>query len=378
MNLRVATVCSGIGAPEKALTLLDIPYELVAFCEIDKAAIKSYCAIHGISENKNYGDLSQIGYKALPSDLDVLVGGTPCQDFSIAGRGAGGNEGSKTRSSLMWNYLQFIRISKPNSVIWENVPGVLLKKHIKNFQKFYCALNSLGYKIHFKVINAKYFNLPQNRERVFVVAVKCKLDISFEFPHGYDSGIRIKHILQEDISNVTKIQNLKKMALFNPYINEYNTHRIIPCGNLGWNLYRQTNVILSIEGISECLLANNNARNGAKIYDNRDTENPTVRRYTPLESMRLMGFTDEDYRKCRYGREKDKTIENVRDSQIYKQIGNSMAVNVMAAIFGELFDIEDWEDRVFGMRKKTEEQLWNEMPIFAACKGEIEDDTGKK
>lgn len=71
----------------------------------------------------------------------------------------------------------------------------------------------------------------------------------------------------------------------------------------------------------------------------------------------------------------DETAENVCDVEIYKQSGNSIAVNVMEAIFGELFDIEDWEDKVYGARKKTEEQLWNEMPLFAACRGEMTDDT---
>ena len=92
--LKIATVCTGIGAPEKALQLLGIPYELEFFSEIDLPAIRSYCAIHGEPRNKNFGDLTNIDRKPLPTDLDLVVGGTPCQDFSTSGLGKGGEEGS--------------------------------------------------------------------------------------------------------------------------------------------------------------------------------------------------------------------------------------------------------------------------------------------
>lgn len=83
--LKIATICSGIGAPEKALRNLDIDYELVYFCEFDKYAVQSYCAIHGVDANKNLGDLTKVDIDKLPRNLDLLVGGTPCQDFSLAG-----------------------------------------------------------------------------------------------------------------------------------------------------------------------------------------------------------------------------------------------------------------------------------------------------
>ena len=115
--LKVATVCSGIGAPEKALKMLGIPYELSFFSEIDIPAIKAYCAIHKESTNKNFGNLENINQKPIPQDLDLLVGGTPCQDFSNAGLGKGGEEGSGTRSSLMWYYIKLIALSKPKIVV---------------------------------------------------------------------------------------------------------------------------------------------------------------------------------------------------------------------------------------------------------------------
>ncbi len=362
MKLRVATVCSGIGAPEKALTMLGIPYDLVCFSEIDKAAISSYCAIHDIPKEKNFGDLAQAAYRAVPTDLDLLVGGTPCQSFSVIGKGEGGDEGSGTKSSLMWNYLQFITYSKPKVVIWENVAGVLTYKHIHNFRKFYFALIALDYKVHIKVLNSKYFNVPQNRERVFVVAIKKDIETRFDFPIGYDSGIRIKHILQEDISGIPALKKLENIDLYAPKIDRYNTHQIIHCGNMRWNLYRVDNVILSIEGITECLLARNNSTNGTKIYDNRDKGNAVVRRFTALESIRLMGFTDEDYQKCH-------SKENIPDAEIYAQCGNSIVVTVLMAIFGELYEVDDWQEMVYKERKKTPEQLLYELPLLQVVQG---------
>lgn len=364
MKLRVATVCSGIGAPERALELLDLPFELVSFSEVDEAAIRSYCSMHDIPESKNFGDLTGIDRKPVPSDLDLLIGGTPCQDFSVSGKNKGGDEGSGTRSSLMWYYLQYVALSKPKVIVWENVPGVLTRKHIHNFRKFYYMLLAQGYRLYVQVINAKFFNVPQNRERVFVVGILKEYETDFCFPTGYDSGIRIRDVLTEEGRQKYRIKHLENVELFKPYLG-WNTHRIIRCGDLHWNKFRQNNMILSIEGISECLQATFDSETGAKIYDDRDKDKTVIRRFSPLESFRLMGFNDSDYKKCRYKTDGTKYIDNVKDSKLYEQAGNSIAVTVLMAIFGVLFGVEDWEDRVFRERKKTQEQLMRELPLIA-------------
>lgn len=365
--LKVATVCSGIGAPEKALTNLGIPYELVCFSEIDEAAIKSYCAMHGIERKKNFGSLTEVNDKPVPLDLDLLIGGTPCQSFSVAGKGEGGDEGSGTRSSLMWCYLQFIALSRPKVVVWENVPGVLSQKHKHNFRKFYFALMAYGYHVYSDVLNAKYFNIPQNRERLFVIAIRKNVDDGFEFPRGYDTGVRIKHILQEEAAKPFDKKFLGNLILYKPYLGS-DTHRIIRCGDLRRSKYRQDNIVISIDGISECLMCRNDSLTGTKIYDNRDSKNSMVRRYTPKESFRLMGFTDEDYSKCRYKAFDGKLTDYVRECELYAQAGNSIVVTVLMAIFGVLYDIEDWKERVYKERLKTPEQLINELPLFGYMK----------
>lgn len=361
--LKVATICSGIGAPEKALTNLGIQYELVCFSEIDEAAIKSYCAIHSISRSKNFGSLTDVNIKPVPLDIDLLIGGTPCQSFSTAGKGEGGDEGSGTKSSLMWSYLQFIALSRPKVVVWENVPGVLSQKHLHNFRKFYFALMAYGYHVYSDVLNAKYFNIPQNRERLFLIGIQKNVDCGFEFPQGYDSGVRIKHILQNEPASPLNQKFLQNLILFKSSVG-LNSHRIIRCGDLNRSKFSQDNSVISIEGISECLMRRNDSVTGTKIYDNRDGENAIVRRYTPKESLRLMGFSDNDYQNCKYKTVDGKLTEYSRDSELYAQAGNSIVVTVLMAIFGVLYGIEDWEKRVYKERKKTLEQLIKELPLF--------------
>ena len=107
-TIKYLSLFSGIGAPEKALKNLNIDYELVGFSEIDKAAINSYCAVHNVPYEKNLGDITRIDISKLPKNIDLITHGSPCQDFSVGGYGKGGDEGSGTRSSLMWNSIEVI------------------------------------------------------------------------------------------------------------------------------------------------------------------------------------------------------------------------------------------------------------------------------
>lgn len=126
--LKYLSLFSGIGSPEQALKNSGIEFELFGFSEIDKYAIKSYCAVHGVDENLNLGDITKINIESLPLDIDLITHGSPCQDFSVAGRGKGGDLGSGTRSSLMWNTVAICEHCQPKFVIWENVKNVLSKK----------------------------------------------------------------------------------------------------------------------------------------------------------------------------------------------------------------------------------------------------------
>ena len=144
-KIKILSLFSGIGAFEKALENVGINFELVGFSEIDKYAIKSYCAIHNVNEDKNLGDITKIDIEKLPRFIDIITHGSPCQDFSVAGKQAGGDKGTNTRSSLMWNTVDIIKWCLPKYVIWENVKNLLSSKHRHNFDSYIETMDKLGY-----------------------------------------------------------------------------------------------------------------------------------------------------------------------------------------------------------------------------------------
>lgn len=199
-NISVLSLFSGIGAFEKALKNLGIDYRLVNYCEIDKYASKSYCAIHDIDKNLNLLDVTKIDTSKLPVDIDLLTHGSPCQSFSIAGKQEGGDKDSGTKSSLMWETVRIIKDIKPKIIIWENVRNVLSKKHIHNFNAYIDILTEYNYNSYYKILNAKDFGIPQNRERVFVVSVRTDIDNNlFEFPDGFPLKLRLKDVLDDEV-----------------------------------------------------------------------------------------------------------------------------------------------------------------------------------
>lgn len=144
--IKYLSLFSGIGAFESALRNLNIDYELVGFSEIDKYAVKSYCAIHNISENKNLADITKIDETKLPSDIDLLTYGFPCQDISIAGKQKGfyNQDGSVTRSGLFFDALRLIQATKPKIAIAENVKNLVSKKFKNEFEVVLSSLEQAG------------------------------------------------------------------------------------------------------------------------------------------------------------------------------------------------------------------------------------------
>ena len=164
--LRVLELFAGIGACSKALERLGIEHEIVDAVEIDKYAIKSFNAVHGT--NFEPQDITKWDKDI---EVDFIIHGSPCQDFSVAGLGKGGDKGSGTRSSLMYETLRIVEKLKPKYVIWENVKNLLSKKHRHNFDAYLDAMAGLGYTSKYQVLNAKDYGVPQNRERVFTVSI---------------------------------------------------------------------------------------------------------------------------------------------------------------------------------------------------------------
>lgn len=215
---------SGIGAQERGLRQLGLPYEIVNTCDCDANAVLSYAAMrwdlekemetfefpsqdkmieelqaknlgydfqkgkHSITKrtpidklkqyyiadqlSRNLGDISKID--KLPY-VDIIFHSSPCQSFSCAGKGEGGDEGSGTTSSLMWESLRLIETSKPKYVVWENVANVLSDKHKHNFIKYLEKLTEFGYESSFDLLNSKNYGIPQNRLRIFCVSKKVDI-----------------------------------------------------------------------------------------------------------------------------------------------------------------------------------------------------------
>lgn len=323
-KLRVLSLFSGIGAFELALRNIDIDYELVNYCEIDKYASKSYCAIHGVDENLNLWDITKININNLPNDIDMITHGSPCQSFSIAGLQHGGDEGSETRSSLMWNTVEIVKHCKPKYIIWENVKNVLSKNHRHNFDKYIKTLETLGYTNYWQVLNAKDYGVPQNRERIFVVSILGEHKL-YEFPKGFELNKRIHDFLDEDDihgekNNILVDENIKPSVRKNfereKEMISLSNKSIYTCKcTSGW----QDNKV-GIQ-VTPTIRANNSF---LAVYDNYK-----IKKISPNEAFRLMGFTDEDFYKA-----KETGISN---SQLYKQAGNSIVVNVLEEIFRNLF-----------------------------------------
>jgi DNA (cytosine-5)-methyltransferase 1 len=175
MKLKVLELFAGIGACSKALERLEIEHEIVDAVEIDKYAIKSFNVIHGT--NFETQDITTWDKNI---EVDLIMHGSPCQDFSLAGKQAGGDFGSGTRSSLMYETIRIVGKLRPKYVIWENVKNVLSKKHKHNFDRYIYTMETLGYKNYYQVLDAKDYGIPQHRERVFTISILG--NNSFEFP----------------------------------------------------------------------------------------------------------------------------------------------------------------------------------------------------
>ncbi|CAF1783733.1 MULTISPECIES: DNA (cytosine-5-)-methyltransferase [Bacillus] len=167
-KLRVMSLFSGIGAFEAALRNIGVEYELVGFSEIDKYAIKSYCAIHNADEQLNFGDVSKIDKKKLP-EFDLLVGGSPCQSFSVAGYRKGFED---TRGTLFFQYIDTLKEKQPRYFVFENVKGLINHDKGNTLNIMAESFSEVGYRIDLELLNSKFFNVPQNRERIYIIGVR--------------------------------------------------------------------------------------------------------------------------------------------------------------------------------------------------------------
>lgn len=231
--VKLLSLFSGIGAFEKALTNLEIPFELIAYCEFDKYASKAYSVIHNVPESMNLGDITQVDEKTLPVNVvDILTYGFPCQPFSVAGRQEGFDD-SKGRGNLFFDALRLIRHCKPKIAIAENVKNLAGKKFEAEFQTVLKSLEDAGYNNYWKILDAKNYDLAQHRERVIIVSIRKDLDTgAFEFPEPVKLTKCLYDYLEKEVDEKYYISDEKAKALI-PQLKEKMISNAIRGGGHG-------------------------------------------------------------------------------------------------------------------------------------------------
>lgn len=300
MTLRVVELFSGVGTQRMALRNLGIDHEVVAMCEIDKYAIQSYEAIHGTT--KNLGDITQVDPTTL-EDFDLLTYSFPCQSLSAAGKQEGLIRG-KTRSGLLYECEKIIEAKKPRFLLLENVKALVGTKFKPQFDEWLAYLESLGYTNYWQVLNAKDYGIPQSRERVFVVSILGE-HCPYEFPKPIPLTKTVSDLLEEDVDSKYLMSNIaiEKMKRYQP---------------------RQ----LLNKNISPTLTTELSHGTGKNFHPRWVQIIGKYRMPTPTECFRLMGVSDDDIEKL--------LKSGVSDTQLYKQAGNSIVVDVLVHLFNEM------------------------------------------
>ena len=305
-KIRVFEAFSGIGSQSIALRNIGVDYEVVAISEIDKYAIKAYEAIHG--KANNLGDISKIDVKDIP-EHDLFTYSFPCQDISIAGRQMSLEEGSGTRSSLLWECKKIIEYCKPKYLLMENVKNLMGKKFRPQFQDWMNYLKSLGYNSQCFVLDAKDFSVPQSRTRVFLVSIlneECYLTLKTKELETFIYDIVDKNDKSRNF--ITEIPELKGQYLNGAYRGRKKDGKYVQSLELREDYC--SNTITTVQ------------KDNVVVLDGK------VGYLTPKECFKLMGLRDEEI---------EKIVKVVPKSAQYKLAGNSIVVDVLVEIFRPLF-----------------------------------------
>ncbi len=419
---------SGIGAFEKALDRLGVEYNLVNYCEIDKYASKSYSAVHNVPESLNLGDITKVDTSKLPR-IDMISYGFPCQDISLAGKQKGlfNEDGTQTRSGLFFEALRIIEDTKPKVAIAENVKNLTSKKFNAQFQIVLESLEQAGYNNYWQVLNAKDYGVPQNRERVFIISIRKDVDTGlFNFPEPIQLRLRLKDLLEETVDSkyyietpfneypdhtcrtiknqyyknsnanfllttargATGIEIRVKEATKKGYTEAYEGDSInfeqpnskTRRGRVGKQVAQtlttgpQQGVVTNFVNGDVCKTVRTGGHGSVDrhSWDMVECNNTLrIRKLTPLECWRLMSFDDEDFYKA------EKVNSN---TQLYKQAGNSIVVDVLEYLFKEILevlDVKKVEDKVvvyecdslinLEVLKEKEPELYEELLADYPC-----------
>jgi DNA (cytosine-5)-methyltransferase 1 len=368
-TINVATLFSGIGSIEHSLKRLKLKHKIVFAGDIDKNCKASYFANYDITEDDWHDDVTQFNATKYKNKVDLLVGGSPCQAFSMVGNRLGLED---TRGTLFYDFARVVNECKPKVFIYENVKGLLNHDEGRTWQVVQDVFKELGYKIFTQTLNSKDYGIPQHRERIFVVAFKNKKE-TFEFP----KKVELQHSMQdfmEDFTDtkyylkdkgvkfVTSSWNRKKkytqingdVALCQKANQQFNWHGDFVFEGIGKEKTFDT-FIFNVNDVEEKYYLSNKVKKyvlagGTKTFktsketdlsvarpllqtmhkmhragvDNYVTHNKgRIRKLTPRECLRLMGFRDNF-----------KIV--ISDTQMYRQAGNSIVADVLIAILKQM------------------------------------------
>lgn len=374
MKLRVFTSFSGYDSQLMALRDIGADYECVGWSEIDKWAIKAHNAVFPELAGRNYGDITKIDWNAV-SDFDLFTYSFPCTDISIAGKQKGFDEGSDTRSSLLWACRQPIASKRPKFLLMENVKALASEKYRPLFLKWESWLRSLGYVNYTEVLNAKDYGVPQNRERVFMLSILN--GCWYEFPHPVRLEKRLKDVLElevdekyylsetmlkflqkqtgrnepfkpakiADLNGVAMTINARvhKMSKQDNYVMQIGATKQTDWNRQQYRVYDPTGISPTITtksggGLEPKILMRGRGFNKGGEADLPGTITGSaweqnnlldyadcIRRLTPRECLRLMDVSDSDINKIQ--------AAGISDTQQYKLAGNSIVKAPMMGIF---------------------------------------------
>ena len=304
--IQILELFGGVGSPRCALRNLGIPTKSIDYVEIDEKAVRSYNAM--FREELPYKAQSVVGWTLKP---DILIHGSPCQDYSIAGKRKGADEGSGTRSSLMWETINIIRNMgewRPRYVIWENVKNVLSRHMIHNFRQYLTEMEAMGYTNSYAVLDAREFGIPQARERVFTISTLG--DTPFDFTALPRTSMRDIREFLLDNNRVPSVYDVTQPSVYS-VIGKTGIKRATVIKDYAYTITTRQD------------------RTPAQVID---CGGGRYRYLTELECWRLMGYTDEDYLRAK---SVQKRVGRYYMA-LYKQAGNGIPVPILESIFMQI------------------------------------------
>lgn len=332
-KVRLIELFAGIGSQAKALKRISADFEHYRVIEFDRNAMDSYNAIH--ETDFETSDITKIhaadlGIENTKDYTYIMTYSFPCQDLSKNGKHRGMQKGSGTRSGLLWEVERLLDECEelPQVLLMENVPQVHSKNNVDDFKDWIDYLESKGYTNHWKDLNAKDHGIPQNRNRCFMVSILG--DYEYEFPSGIELETNLIDLIEDDVTEYIDIDSLSGLVTVDhPYIKiKEATKKGYAEAKHGDSINlampkSQTRRGRVGRGVAQTLLTS-----PEQAIVNAAENEVNIRYLTPREYWRLMGFDDEDF---------DRAAEINNKSQLYKQAGNSIVVDVLEAIFKQLF-----------------------------------------